>query len=56
MVGDDGAACQVVMLPQDRVGFMDGMLYTAELIGVVTLIHNGFSHFILQLWLHKYSI
>ena len=35
---------------------MDRMLYTAELIEIVTLIHNGFSHLTLQLWLHKYSI
>lgn len=45
-----------VMRPEDRVGFIDGMLYTAKLIGIISLIHNGFSHFILPLWLHKYSI
>ncbi|MBX3333188.1 MAG: hypothetical protein KF876_03640 [Nitrospira sp.] len=47
MVGDDGAACQVVvMLAQDRVGFMEWMLYTAKLNETATFIHNDHSHFI----------
>lgn len=29
---------------------MDGMLYTAGLDGIGTLIHNDFSYFIVQLW------
>ncbi len=54
MVGDGGNACQAAeMRPEDRVGFMDGMLYTAGLDGIGTLIHNNhkdFSHFIVQPW------
>ncbi len=60
MVGDDSAACQVVVrLTQDQVGFIEWMLYTAILDETATFIHNDYSHFILFvliLWLHKYSI
>ena len=61
MVGDDGAACQVVVrLTQDRVGFIEWMLYTAKLNEAATLIYNDFLIssllFVLTLWLLKYSI
>jgi hypothetical protein len=61
MVGDDGAACQVVVrLTQDRVGFIEWMLYTAKLNETATLIYNDFLIssllFVLTLWLLKYSI
>ncbi len=51
VVSDDGSACHAAeMRPEDRVGFMDGMLYTSGLDRIGTLIHNDFSHFIVQLW------
>jgi hypothetical protein len=49
MVGASGKACQaVVMRPEDRVGFTDKMLYTAQSIETSRLTHNqyDFSKFI----------
>lgn len=41
MVGDADNACQVaVRLPQDRVGFMKRMLYTADVTKTLTHIQN----------------
>jgi hypothetical protein len=43
MLGDGDNACQAaVMRPEDQVGFIDGMLYTAKLIGIISIIYNGF--------------
>lgn len=43
MLGDGDNACQAAAIrPEDRVGFIDRMLYTAKLIGITSLIHNGF--------------
>lgn len=57
MVGDGDNACQAaVRLHKDRVGFTERMLYTSELNETATLIHSDYSHFVLLLWLHKYSI
>jgi hypothetical protein len=51
MLGDDDNACQAaVVLVEDRVGFMERMLYTAQLNEKATLIHNDYSHFVLLLW------
>lgn len=45
-----------VVQPEDRVGFRERMLYTAEVNETTALIYNDHSYFILLLWLHKSSI